>query len=49
MPRDRSPTGLSEARIWFSELMKRVPWRWIVVAVAVLIGLWLISREIGGR
>jgi hypothetical protein len=48
MPRDRSPTGPSEARAWFSELMKRLPWHWIAGVAVLLVLLFLVGRVIGG-
>ncbi|MEJ1095688.1 MULTISPECIES: hypothetical protein [unclassified Pseudoxanthomonas] len=48
MPRDRSPTGPSEARAWVTELMKRLPWRWIAGASVLLFAL-LAGWMIGGR
>ncbi|WP_368563858.1 hypothetical protein [Pseudoxanthomonas sp. UTMC 1351] len=47
MPRNRSPTGPSEARAWLSELMARLPWRWIAGFAVVF--LLFIGWMIGGR
>jgi len=48
MPRNRSPTGPSEARAWVAEVMKRLPWRWIV-GVAILLFALLVAWTLGGR